>query len=72
MSVFLICFPPKFCPNCGYEYCWSFDQRFDFNGGASHICPNCQTRFCHVSYDGLIEAADKAGSDLPMYEGRAE
>lgn len=69
--IYLTAFAPKFCPSCGYEFCWSFDQRADFKGGASHSCPNCQTRFCYVTREMLIETADAAGSDLPMYERRS-
>lgn len=70
MSIYLISFPPKFCPSCGYEFLWVFDNRTDFMAGASHSCPDCQTRFCCVNRRALLQTAAAVGSDLPMYEAR--
>lgn len=66
--LYLIDFPPRYCPNCGYEACWTFDSQKDFRNGRSYSCVICQTRFCYVEREKLIETADAAGSDLPRFE----
>ena len=69
MRVYLISFPPNYCPACGVLVGISGESRFDFKGGASFSC-ECGARFCYVPGEKLVEVADEVGSDLPNYVKR--